>query len=252
MTFKDYFSKHSKDYARFRPHYPDDLFQYLNTLVNNHLSAWDCGTGNGQVALSLVKYFQKVYASDASASQIANTIKHNQIEYFVSVAESTSLASQSIDLITVAQAFHWFDATRFYEEVKRVLKPDGILAIWCYGYLEIPTAEEKLTTALDNLYQIVEPFWPPERNLVNTGYKTIPFPFAEIITPNFSMSMQWSAEELIGYLSTWSSTQRCLAEKGEEIILKAMEAIANSYPVNQSLEIHYPITLRVGKLNSLT
>lgn len=251
MTFKDYFSQQSRDYARFRPHYPDDLFLYLSTLVNNHLSAWDCGTGNGQVALSLVKYFQKVYASDASASQIANAVKHDRIEYFVCVAESTSLASQSIDLITVAQAFHWFDAIPFYEEVKRVLKPDGILAIWCYGYLEIPTAQEKLTTALHSFYQLVEPFWAPEIQLVNTGYKTIHFPFTEIISPSFSISMQWSAEELIGYFSTWSSTQKCLTQKGEEIIFEAMEAIANSYPVNQSLEINFPISLRVGKLNSV-
>lgn len=247
MTFKDYFSKQSADYARFRPHYPDELFQYLSTLTENHQSAWDCGTGSGQVALSLVNYFDKVYASDASEKQIAKAFKHPNIEYFVSIAESTPLESHSLDLITVAQAFHWFEAESFYQEVRRVLKPNGVLAIWCYGYFEIISADAQLKSAIDNFYQIVEPFWPPERLLVETGYATIIFPFAEIKTPNFSMSVQWKIAQLIGYLGTWSSTQRCIAQKGEEVILEAMEAIANSISGDEFLDIHWPIMLRFGR-----
>jgi SAM-dependent methyltransferase len=159
MSFQDYFSQQADEYVRYRPHYPEALFEYLSRLASNHSTAWDCGTGNGQAALGLVKYFDRVYATDASPQQIANALPHPRLDYFVCLAESTTFASSSLDLIAAAQSLHWFDAGRFFAEAKRVLKPEGILAIWCYGLFGIPEAPLALTTVLQDFYQEVAPFW---------------------------------------------------------------------------------------------
>jgi ubiquinone/menaquinone biosynthesis C-methylase UbiE len=246
-NFKDYFSKQATDYSLYRPTYPDALFSYLNDIVNKHQTAWDCGTGNGQVALSLTPYFNKIYASDASEKQIKNAVKHPKIDYFVSVAESTHLEDNSIDLITVAQAAHWFNLEAFYAEAKRVLKSDGILAMWCYGFFEIPEEDIKLKLALQQFYEQIEPYWPPERQLINNQYKTIPFPFQEILAPEILMQKQWTIAQLVGYLSTWSSTQRYILEQGEESLNNQLEIILNSVPSSQKLiPVSWPIYWRIG------
>jgi ubiquinone/menaquinone biosynthesis C-methylase UbiE len=202
MSFKDHFSNHASDYSRFRPLYPKPLFEYFGKLGKEHTAAWDCGTGNGQVALGLADLFQRVYASDASPQQIEQAIRHERIEYFVSLAESTPLPSASVNLITVGQAFHWFDAERFYTEAKRVLKPEGVLAIWCYGHFHLEGTSEHLEQVLQNFYQRVESYWPPERQLVEDRYATLSFPFADINAPYFSMTAEWEARDLTGYLQT--------------------------------------------------
>ena len=148
MTFQDHFSLQAKEYARFRPHYPPQLLRYLSQLAEDHQKAWDCATGNGQVAANLTPYFDQVYASDASQKQIEHAIVHERVQYFVSPAELTSLDEHSLDLITVAQGVHWFDLPRFFTEAKRVLKPKGILAIWCYGEFEIPDAPQAFQVSL--------------------------------------------------------------------------------------------------------
>lgn len=251
MTFKDYFSKQADEYVRYRPHYPETVFEYLSSFIQNHDVAWDCGTGNGQVALGLAPYFTKVYASDASPQQIANAIKHARIEYFISPAESTSLTSNSVDLITVGQAFHWFDPTRFFAEVKRVLKPNGILAIWCYGFFNIPSASKSLQTVLELFYKEVEPFWPPERQLVQEQYKTISFPFVEIQPPTFSLTVEWKIEHLIGYLRTWSATQRYITDRGDDNLLPLFKEMTEHWGTPETLrQIEWPIYWRVGKFTS--
>jgi ubiquinone/menaquinone biosynthesis C-methylase UbiE len=245
MTFKDYFSRQSVDYARFRPRYPDELLRFLSDLVDNRQAAWDCATGNGQVATALARYFEKVSASDASQAQIANAEENDRVEYFLSVAESTPLPSGSIDLITVAQAFHWFDADRFFSEATRVLKPGGILALWCYEFFHLPNADETLRAVLQQFYEEIEPFWPPERHLVNTGYRSIAFPFAEIATPPLAMSIEWTAEQVIGYLSTWSAFQRYLDHHGETEIQQFLDPLEQHWGDRQ--QVYWPISLRVGR-----
>ena len=103
---KDYFSKQSGLYAKNRPGYPDELFITLASLCKTHLSAWDCATGNGQCAVSLSKYFKKVFASDGSALQIANSFKRDNIIYRVEQAEQCSLPDAEADIVTVATAIH--------------------------------------------------------------------------------------------------------------------------------------------------
>jgi len=263
MSFKDNFSNISASYALYRPHYPKDLFTFLSSLVKEHQVAWDCGTGNGQVAVELTNYFEKVYASDASEQQIIHAQKNPKVEYFISLAESTNLETSSIDLITVAQAFHWFKADLFYAEVKRVLKPQGVIALWCYGLCDIPNASINLNTSLQKFYDAVEPFWDTERQLVQQEYRSIAFPFTELWTaggrdtekseilsvPSFSMSQDWTVEQLLGYLCTWSSYQKYIMAHGADSLLTLKEEISQNWSSNsKTMTINWPLYFRIGTI----
>ena len=128
MEFKDHFSKQSRLYSESRPRYPKELFEYLKTLAPSLELVWDCATGNGQAAVSLAEHFEKVIATDASPQQIDNVIEKENVEYLVAPAEEIYLEDETVDMVTVATALHWFDHSRFFPEVKRVLKPGGVLA----------------------------------------------------------------------------------------------------------------------------
>lgn len=248
-VFKDYFSKQSTDYAKYRPSYPDELFEYLASLTPHHDAAWDCATGNGQVARSLTQWFSSVYATDASEKQIAQAFQHPQINYQVAPAEASGLSDQSVDLITVGQALHWFNVEQFYSEVKRVLKPTGVLAVWCYGLFNLPDASNTVQQEVQSFYDLVEPFWPPERDIVRNQYRTLPFPFQELTPPPFAMTLDWAADNLIGYLITWSATQRFAEAHGWEAIATfadRLKAAWGSPEVRQTVQ--WPLSFRIGRL----
>ena len=184
MTFKDRFSAHASDYARFRPHYPRALFAYLADIASERECAWDCATGNGQAAVALGEFFHHVIATDASENQVANGQPHDRVTYRVASAEQSGLPKASVDLVTVAQALHWFDREAFFAEAQRVLKPHGVLAVWCYNLFRIAPEIDRL---VETFYrETVGPYWDFERRLVETGYRTIEFPFAELSTARFS------------------------------------------------------------------
>src|ERR1700755_911146 len=194
---KDLFSSQSKEYASFRPTYPKDLYDFILNHIKEKSIAWDCGCGNGQVAHDLSTHFEKVFATDLSAKQIENTVPGKNIIYSVSCAEQTSFADSIFDLITVGQAIHWFYFEKFYGEVKRVGKPDALLAVWGYSLLSINPEIDKI---IQHFYtQVIGPYWDKERKLVDEQYKTIPFPFEEIKTPPFEFSFEWSLEYFQGY-----------------------------------------------------
>lgn len=250
MSFKDYFSKQAKDYARYRPRYPETLFEYLSTLTKHPQTAWDCATGSGQVAVSLTPYFDKVYATDASAQQIENAFVHEQVEYSVASAERSQLPDQSMDLITVAQALHWFDRPAFFEEVRRVLKPEGALAIWFYGYFRVPEQEVALNAALRDFYDRIDPFWPAEAALIHQEYKTIAFPFRQEPVPEFCMTLDWTLDDMLGYFMTWSGTQRWIAAEGEGPIAAAFEQLRQAWDrPEQPKGIQWPLPLRVFRMD---
>ncbi|MEP1093879.1 MAG: class I SAM-dependent methyltransferase [Cyclobacteriaceae bacterium] len=212
-NFKDNFSKQSDVYLKHRPTYPDELFLYLSKLTDDHSLAWDCGTGNGQAAHGLTKYYKKIYATDASQKQIENAIQHGQIKYGVEPADRTTLSDQSVDLITVAIALHWFDHDSFYKEVRRVVKPGGIIAAWTY---RLPTVTPEIDAVVQNFHdEVVDEHWQRENRLVSDGYKTIPFPFAELDHPAFIMSKNWSLDDLLGLVRSWSAVQRIINQTGE-------------------------------------
>ncbi len=247
MSFKDHFSTQATDYAKYRPTYPAALFTYLAEQVPEHQLAWDCGTGNGQAALSLTPHFEKVIATDPSAKQIAQATPHAKIEYRVASAEHTDLVSHAIDLITVAQALHWFDFEKFYTEVRRVLKPHGVLAVWCYTLFE---SEPRVDVILNEFYfDIVGPYWPPERKLLENNYADIPFPLRQINAPRFYMEKEWSLEELLGYLGTWSAVQRFIAQHGEDPRELIRARLAEAWgEASKTKLIKWPLHLKVGTI----
>ena len=245
MTFKDHFSKQAADYANFRPRYPRELFEYLGSVAPSRALAWDCATGNGQAAVELAEVFDRVIATDASEKQIANAEPQDRVEYRIASAEESGLESDTIDLIMVAQALHWFDLPRFYEEVPRVLKSKGVFAASAYKFFHITPEIDRL---VNHRYydKVVGPFWPPERTLVEK-FEELPFPFSEIQTPSFEMIAQWNLEHLLGYLRSWSATQRFIAAKNRDPLeIIAGELRAAWGDAKEPRRVVWPLTLRVG------
>ncbi len=246
QPFQDHFSGHAADYARFRPHYPLALFEWLAQVAPARELAWDCATGNGQAAVALAAYFAEVHATDASAEQVAQAQPHPGVRYVVAPAEASGLADTTVDLVTVAQALHWFDLDRFYGEVRRVLKPAGVLAVWSYGLFECAPAVD---AAVRRLYaDIVGPYWPMERRLVEQGYQSLPFPFAELQVPAFAMEAQWTLAETAGYLNTWSAVQRYRNDRSEDPLQRVAADLASAWgDAERARTIRWPLHLRVGR-----
>ena len=206
MEFKDHFSGHAKTYSQHRPTYPNELYDSICSNVAEFDLAWDCGTGNGQVAVHLAERFKKVMASDASAQQIEHATPHSKVEYHICKAEQTNFKSQIFDLITVGQAIHWFEFESFFEEVRRVIKPGGIFACWTYRFL---TINEDLDTILEKFFKEIEPYWPPERDHVEALYTTIPFPddFNSLNIEEIHIDREIGVDDVLNYLRTWSSVK---------------------------------------------
>ncbi len=245
MTFKDHFSKQAADYARFRPRYPREMFEYLGTVAPSRKLAWDCATGNGQAAVELAEVFDRVIATDASEKQIANAEPHERVEYRVARGEESGMESESIDVIMVAQALHWLDFRRFYAEVRRVLKNHGAFAASAYKFLHITPEIDELVN--QRYYQnIVGPFWPPERALVEK-FEELPFPFSEIQTPSFEMIGQWNLEHLLGYLRSWSATQRFIAANKRDPLEEIADELCAAWgDPGQMRKVVWPLIVRVG------
>ena len=241
---KDNFSKQSDLYSRFRPGYPKKLFDFLIELLPDKNYAWDCATGNGQVAVKLSKYFNEVYATDLSAAQINNAERKQNIFYSVESAEETLLPDHKFDLITVAQAIHWFHFERFYKQVNRTLKPGGIIAIIGYDLCSI---NKEIDFLINDFYgKIVGPYWDKERVYVEQHYTTIPFPFKEINTPRFSISYKWEMEELIGYLNTWSAVQHYTRKNNENPVTKFSEQLKEVWGSAIKRKVTFPVFMRTG------
>ena len=242
---KDNFSTASDQYAQYRPTYPDAFFSYLRTLIPHPKTAWDCGTGNGQVAVTLASIFETVCATDISAPQIAHAPKLPNIHYAVQAAEQTNFPENHFDLIIVVQAIHWFDFERFYAEVNRTAKQEALLVVMGYGLLKIAPEIDAL---IANFYkEVIGPYWDAERCYIDEMYQTIPFPFEEIAAPNFSNTSEWTCEHLLGYLSTWSAVQHYTRMHG----VNPIEAIAVDLKKafgNQVRQVDFPLLLRIGKV----
>jgi len=247
MKFKDHFSQQAVDYARYRPDYPAALFEYLASLAPSRKIAWDCGAGNGQAALGLAPYFDLVIATDPSEQQIRQATPHEKIKYVVAPAEQTDILPQTVDLIAVAQALHWFDFARFHAEVRRVAQPRAIIAVWMYNLLYTEPAVTKIIN--EYYFDIVGPYWPPERTHIESEYRTIPFPFAEIHAPAFKLERHWTLAELLGYLNTWSATQRYLAQHGAHPLEKIADKLTAAWGDGETAKrLEWPLLLRVGKV----
>lgn len=244
-SFKDHFSGQSAHYARHRPQYPAELFQFLATLTSNHSHAWDCATGNGQAAIALSEHFESVVATDASKAQIDAAIAHPGVTYRVAVAEDSRLDSASIDLVTVGQALHWFDHERFFAEAGRVLVNDGVLAAWCY---ELCTVTDACDALVGHLYtDILRDLWPPERSLVEARYSDIALPGQPLEAPEFQMHISWTAADMLGYLRTWSACARYQQVHGEDPVSQIEEALQAAWGEGPRT-VRWPLTLLASRL----
>lgn len=244
---KDLFSKQSDFYKKYRPSYPIDLYKDLLKLTDGRDACWDCGTGNGQVAAVLSKHFKKVYASDISEKQILNADKKVNIFYSVERAESTQFANGQFDLITVAQAIHWFDFKAFNKEVKRVAKDRALLAVWGYGLMHI---DKNIDRSIDEFYfDVVGPYWDKERQYIDDAYRSIPLDFNEIRTnTSYLIKAYWTLGQLEGYLNSWSSVQHFITQNGYNPIPTLMEKLLVEWGQNTTKEIHFPVFIRFGRI----
>jgi len=244
--FADHFSSQAGLYAEFRPEYPRALFEWLVTLCAERERCWDVATGNGQAAAALAKFFTAVYASDASAKQIAEAAPNPKIQYVVEAAEKTALPDHSVNLVTVAQAIHWFDHDRFFTEVKRVLKPGGVLAAWGYG---LHLIESEIDGIVNHFYSaIVGEYWPPERKHIENELKTIPFPFETIPAPALAIEDEYSLPQLIGYLESWSSTQRYIRARGENPVRQIETELKKAWGAPRVRRIRWPLYFKVARV----
>ncbi len=247
-SFEDHFSNFARDYALFRPQYPAELFPYLASISPGRQLAWDCGTGNGQAARELARHFDRIYATDASAEQIALAEPHERIEYRVERAEDVSLADASADLVTVAIAVHWFDLEPFYQAVRRVAKPDGILAVWMY---HLPAIDPAIDRIVEHYYgEVVAGYWPERFHFMAERYRTLPFPFEEIKPPAFEMQTDWGLDQVAGFLGSWSATHRYQQERGQHPLSLVWQELSEAWgdPARRRT-IRWPIYLRVGKVH---
>ncbi|WP_299704134.1 class I SAM-dependent methyltransferase [uncultured Pontibacter sp.] len=243
---KDNFSTQSDKYAQYRPGYPAEFYEYLNSIVPAKQAAWECGTGNGQVAFELAKTFDKVYATDISQSQLDNALQAENIAYSVQPAESTNFADQQFNLIITAQAIHWFDFERFYAEVRRTAKVNALLCVLGYGRIEISEPIDQLITSFYK--DVIGDYWDKERRYIDENYQTIPFPFTEIQTPLFENKLQWDLDHVIGYLNTWSAVKHFIKQNGYNPIDKLQNELEQHWHKHQTREVRFPLLLRIGQV----
>jgi len=247
MEFNDYFSDHSDKYKQYRPHYPGKLFQFIVSKVKARNWAWDCATGNGQVAQVLSAYFNKVIATDASKKQLNEAEYIPNVHFVKAKAEETGLPDDSMDLITVGQALHWFNMDEFFKEARRVLKKDGIIAAWTY---QLCSVNEDIDRLLNTFYhEVIGPYWPDERRLVDEGYRTISFPFDELEAPEMMMEADWDLEHFLGYIRTWSAVQQYNEKNNTDPLESFTAYFKNAWgDPNNVRRVYWPINIRIGKV----
>lgn len=246
-AFKDRFSSLAGNYATFRPRYPRELIDYLAGIADRRSLAWDCGCGSGQLSVSLAERFDRVVATDASAEQIAKATPHPRIEYRVAPAEASGLTDAGADLVTVAQAAHWFDLPKFHAEARRVAAPGAVVALICYG---VHSIDHDLDPIVRRFYgDTLAPFWGPERRHVEEGYRSLPFPFQEFAAPPMELRANWTLPEMLGYISTWSAVWAMVKSQGRDTLDAFTSELSSAWgPPSAAKDILWPLSMRIGRV----
>jgi SAM-dependent methyltransferase len=247
MSNAQLFSTIAREYATFRPGYPPELFAWLARAAPARDAVWDCGCGSGQASTELAEHFSVVYATDVAPEQISAAKAHARVRYAVAPAEHSGLGDASVDLVTVAQALHWFDVDAFYAEARRVARPGALLAVWNYPRPEF------IDPALDRCFldfyrDVVGPYWPPERRHVEANYTTLPFPFEELPHPEFALELKWNLDQVAGYVSSWSATVQYRKALGQDPVPQLRERLSAIWPGGGSATVRMPIGLRAARL----
>ncbi len=239
------FSNQSSIYKTYRPQYPQELYDFLIKNVRHTDLALDCGSGNGQVAWKLVEYFDQVIAVDASREQIEQADHHEKITFRNADASDTGCEDSSVDLLTAAQSLHWFNLDKFYKEAHRVLKPGGLLACWGYGLCSV---SEHIDPLIRSFYDdVIGPFWPRQRIHIEQRYNGLRFPYHQLNTPDFIMKKSWRLDQFLGYLRSWSSTNRFIQYKGYDPVRTLAVRLKRQWGnTDDERIISWPVFMKAG------
>lgn len=247
MSFRDHFSKQAIDYARFRPGYPAALYEFLADISPGQSAALDCATGNGQAAIGLAKYFSSVLATDASPEQIGGATPNDRITYVQALAECTPTPDHVFDIVVAAAGLHWFDFDRFYKEVRRISRPGGVLAAWSYYMFESEAAIDGVMSYFAD--EFTGAYWPERMHLNQGRYRDIPFPFDRIEAPAFFAEATWPMERVLGFASTWSSTQRYREQTGSDPLDEIREDLKRAWgDPKREIQLRWPLHMLVGRV----
>ena len=245
MPFPDHFSSIAATYARYRPGYPAELLDWIAAVAPARDAAWDCGAGSGQATLPLAERFTQVVGSDASAEQLRHAPAHPRISWRVATAEDSGLPSRSMDAVTVAQALHWFDLPRFWAEVRRVLRPAGVIVAWSYGVLFLP--DTAITGAIRAFHDdVVGPYWPIERGHVDARYHGIELPFDRLEPPRMDLTASWTLDQLAGYLRSWSATRRYVEAMSADPVSPLVASLHRAWGEGER-QVLWPLTILAGR-----
>jgi SAM-dependent methyltransferase len=245
-AFKDHFSSHAAAYAAYRPAYPAALASWLATIAPAPETALDVGCGSGQLSVLLAGHFETVIATDPSTRQIDSAAAHPRIDYRVAPAEASGLPDASIDLLTAAQAAHWFDLPAFFAEARRLLRPGGVLALISYAGME-PQGEVEAVVERFRLVTLKD-HWPPERALVENHYRDIHIPFTAIEAPGLAIEVHWPLAALIGYLDTWSAVRAMERTNGRAAFDAAVAELTRAWGDPADIRtIRWPLTILAGR-----
>lgn len=245
------FAHASANYARSRPLYPPDLFEWIAAQCERHDAAWDCATGNGQAALGLAPYFAQVYATDVSREQLEQAMPQANVYYSAQSGEQPAFADNSFDLIVVAQALHWFDFARFWPEVMRVARRGAFFCAWGYDWLITPPEIDQ--RLVQPFRDIIAPYWAANNQLLWNGYRDadIAFPFTRLATPNFSMQLDWTVDQLLAYLQTWSAYKRSqLNEGAQQHMERLLRDIQATFDPAMRFSAQMQLKLVAARINS--
>jgi SAM-dependent methyltransferase len=248
VKFPDHFSSVAKDYAAFRPQYPAALFDWLASVCLRQEVAWDCACGSGQASGSLASHFGRVVGTDASSTQVAAAKATETTRFVVAASEQAPLADNTVDLVAVAAALHWFVGQTFFAEVRRVVRPGGVFAAWSYGMPNVDSDDvDSVVSGFIN--GLLGPYWPPEIRKVLDGYASITLPFEELQAPAFELQVEWPLDRFLGFARTWSAVGRYLEERGEDPVSKLAGELEELWGSSDDpLPVSYRLDLRVGRI----